>query len=45
MAEERLVLLVEDDSSDEKLALRAFAKSVVACKVDIARDGVEALGH
>ncbi|HWD41687.1 MAG TPA: response regulator [Fimbriimonas sp.] len=39
------MLLVEDDPSDERLALRAFAKSNVKCKVDVVRDGVEAVEY
>jgi two-component system response regulator len=39
----RLVLLVEDNPDDIKLTLKAFERSHLANKVEIARDGVEAL--
>jgi two-component system response regulator len=39
----KLVLLVEDNPSDEKLTLRALSKAGVATEVAVARDGVEAL--
>jgi two-component system response regulator len=38
-------LLVEDNASDEKLTLRAFAKSGVANEIHVARDGAEALDY
>jgi two-component system response regulator len=37
------ILLVEDDPSDEKLALRAFSRCEVPHEIVVARDGVEAL--
>jgi two-component system response regulator len=37
------ILLVEDNASDEKLALHAFAKHNLANKVHVVRDGAEAL--
>jgi CheY-like chemotaxis protein len=40
---ERLILLVEDNETDEELALRALKKSGIRSKVHIARDGEEAL--
>ena len=40
---DKVVLLVEDNPSDEKLTLRAMRKSGIECEVVVARDGVEAL--
>ena len=37
------ILLVEDDPQDLKLVLRALAKAAVSNRVQIARDGAEAL--
>jgi two-component system response regulator len=37
------ILLVEDNASDEKLALHAFSKHNLANKVHVVRDGAEAL--
>lgn len=39
------VLLVEDNKSDEKLALLAIHKAEVQTQVTVARDGQEALDH
>lgn len=39
----KLLLLVEDNDSDEKLALRALKKCGVEFDVEVARDGAEAL--
>ena len=41
----KLILLVEDNASDEKLALLAFKKSAVACEIVVARDGADALDY
>jgi two-component system, response regulator len=41
----RVILLVEDNPSDEKLTLLAFKKSGVINDVVVARDGVEALDY
>lgn len=41
----RILLLVEDNASDEKLALVAFNKSGVPCEIVVARDGAEALDY
>ncbi len=41
----RVLLLVEDNPSDEKLTLRAFKKSGVANEVVVVRDGAEALDY
>ncbi|MBI5439849.1 MAG: response regulator [Deltaproteobacteria bacterium] len=45
MAEEKLVLLVEDNEDDAALALRAFRKSNIPHRIVLARDGVEALDY
>ena len=42
---EKEILLVEDNPTDEKLALRALDKSRVANKGVVARDGAEALDY
>ena len=39
----KLILLVEDNRSDEKLTLRGFHKHGVANEIVVARDGAEAL--
>ena len=41
----KLLLLVEDNASDEKLALLAFERSGVPCEIVVARDGAEALDY
>ena len=41
----RVVLLVEDNPTDEKLTLRAFSKCGVANEMVVARDGAEALDY
>jgi len=43
--EDRLILLIEDDRGDEELLRRALHKQRVAGRVDIARDGVDALDY
>ena len=45
MAEERLILLVEDNDDDIQLTLRALKLNHVANRVDVARDGAEALDY
>ncbi len=42
---ERVILLVEDNEDDEKLALRALKKAKVLNPVVVARDGLEALDY
>jgi two-component system response regulator len=41
----RIILLVEDNSDDAELAMRAFAKSATKHDLILARDGVEALDY
>ncbi len=43
--ESKVILLVEDNEDDIDLTLRAFKKANVAAKVEVVRDGVEALEH
>lgn len=45
MFEERLILLVEDNDDDAQLTLRALTLNNVADRVDVARDGAEALDY
>jgi two-component system response regulator len=40
-----LVLLVEDNHNDELLALRALRKANASIKVDVVRDGIEAIDY
>jgi two-component system, response regulator len=40
---EKTILLVEDNPDDEALMLRAFKQSKLANRIEVARDGVEAL--
>jgi two-component system response regulator len=42
---EKVVLLVEDNSNDEMLALRALKKVDIQIRVDVARDGIEATNY
>ncbi len=42
---QKVILLIEDNSDDEELALLAFQRSNVANDVVVARDGVEALDY
>jgi CheY-like chemotaxis protein len=41
----KIILLVEDNPSDEKLTLRAFQKCNVANEIFVVRDGTEALDY
>jgi len=42
---ERSILLVEDNPQDELLALRALRRAMVANRVDVVRDGQQALDY
>lgn len=42
---DRVILLVEDNPQDEALALRALRKANVANRVDVVRDGQQALDY
>ena len=42
---DRVIVLVEDNSNDEELTLRAFRKSNVANRIVVVRDGAEALDY
>jgi two-component system, response regulator len=42
---ERTILLVEDNPDDVELTLRALRRNNVRCQVDVAVDGVDALGY
>jgi two-component system response regulator len=42
---DRVVVLVEDNASDEELTLRAFRKSNIGNRVVVLRDGAEALDY
>ena len=43
--DEKIILLVEDTPSDEKLMVRALKKNHISNKVVVARDGAEALDY
>lgn len=41
----RTVLLVEDNENDEYLALHALRRAGIPCRIDVVRDGEEALDY
>jgi two-component system response regulator len=41
----KVILLVEDNPTDEKLTIRAFRKSNILNQIDVVRDGAEALEY
>ena len=41
----KVLFLVEDNQSDEKLTVRAFKKHGVVDQIDVARDGEQALAY
>lgn len=41
----KVILLVEDNIDDEMLTLRALSKNKLANKIDVVRDGAEALDY
>ena len=41
----KMILLVEDNADDEALTLRALNKNKIANKIDVVRDGAEALDY
>jgi two-component system response regulator len=45
MTSEKVILLVEDNPDDEALTIRALKKHNIANRVEVARDGVEALDY
>jgi two-component system response regulator len=45
MGANNLILLVEDNPTDEKLTFRAFQKSTLAAEIVVLRDGVEAIDY
>lgn len=45
MNNQKSILLVEDNSQDEMLTLRAFRKANLANRIDVARDGQQALDY
>lgn len=42
---DKVILVVEDNPDDEALMLRAFERSKLANRIDVARDGAEALAY
>jgi two-component system response regulator len=44
-AQDKLVLLVEDNADDEALTLRALSRDGIRHRIDVTHDGVEALDY
>lgn len=42
---DKMILLVEDNPSDEELTLRAFRKNNIVNEIEVVRDGAEALEY
>ncbi len=42
---DKVILLVEDNPDDEALMIRAFERSKLANRIEVARDGAEALAY
>jgi len=42
---DKMILLVEDNPDDEALMIRAFERSKLANRIEVARDGAEALAY
>jgi len=42
---DKMILLVEDNADDEALTLRALKKNKIANRIDVVRDGAEALDY
>jgi CheY-like chemotaxis protein len=45
MSNAKIILLVEDNPQDEMLTLRALRKANLANRIDVARDGQQALDY
>ena len=45
MTSDKVILLVEDNPDDEALTIRALNKNNIANRVEVARDGVQALDY
>ena len=42
---DKLILLIEDNRDDEALTLRALSRNGIRHRIEVARDGVEALDY
>jgi len=45
MSDTAEILLIEDDPNDVELTLRAFRSEILQCRIDVVRDGEEALDY